>query len=122
MKAVLLPKGASISFRFYAPEGDAALRTALIPTLPCKKEQLRYRVTLDSDTTFTYSLNEQGASERWKVNVLRGQAIRTDDVRLTSGTHTLTIQALDDGIIVDQWMLDYDRDRQFYLFPVKPAI
>ena len=122
MKAVLLPKGASISFQFYAPEGDAALRTALIPTLPCKKEQLRYRVTLDSDTTFTYSLDEQGASERWKVNVLRGQAIRTDDVRLSSGTHTLTIQALDDGIIVDQWMLDYDRDRQFYLFPVKPAM
>ena len=122
MKAVLLPKGASISFQFYAPEGNAALRTALIPTLPCKKEQLRYRVTLDSDTTFTYSLSEQGMSERWKVNVLRGQAIRTDDVRLSSGTHTLTIQALDDGIIVDQWMLDYDRDRQFYLFPVKPAI
>ena len=119
---MLLPKGASISFQFYAPEGDAALRTALIPTLPCKKEQLRYRVTLDSDTTFTYSLDEQGASERWKVNVLRGQAIRTDDVRLSSGTHTLTIQALDDGIIVDQWMLDYDRDRQFYLFPVKPAM
>ena len=122
MKAVLLPKGASISFQFYAPEGNAALRTALIPTLPYKKEQLRYRVTLDSGTTFTYSLSEQGMSERWKVNVLRGQAIRTDDVRLSSGTHTLTIQALDDGIIVDQWMLDYDRDRQFYLFPAKPAI
>lgn len=122
MKAVVLPKGTSISFQFYAPEGEAALRTALIPTLPCKNGQLRYTVTLDSDTTFTYSLGEQDSSERWKVNVLRGQAIRTDDIRLSSGTHTLTIRALDDGIIVDQWMLDYDRDRQFYIFPVKPAI
>jgi hypothetical protein len=34
------------------------------------------------------------------------------------GTHTLEIEALDEGIVVDQWLLDYNLKRQFYRFPL----
>ncbi|MBQ3946463.1 MAG: hypothetical protein II670_12785, partial [Alphaproteobacteria bacterium] len=60
-------------------------------------------------------------SERWKQNVLRGQAIREVKTYLGWGTHTLKIKALDEHIIVDQWMVDYDPEREFYLFPIEPT-
>jgi hypothetical protein len=31
---------------------------------------------------------------------------------------TLTLSAVDDHIIFDQWMIDYDKDRPFYIIPV----
>ena len=34
------------------------------------------------------------------------------------GTHTVVIEALDDHIIVDQWLLDYNTKRQSYRFPL----
>jgi hypothetical protein len=34
------------------------------------------------------------------------------------GTHTLVIEALDDHIIVGQWLLDYNLKRQHYRFPL----
>ena len=66
-----------------------------------------------------YSLKEPFRSEQWKQNVLRGQALRRQTIRLTSGQHTLTIQALDDHIVVDQWMVDHQTDRQHYLIPIQ---
>lgn len=122
MKAVSLPKGGQLSYQFYAGGGDAVIRTAFIPTQPNDGGDLRVAVSIDGGTPMVYSLREPYRSERWKVNVLRGQAIRTDPIRLTSGTHTLTIKALDDNVVVDQWMIDYYPDRQFYVFPVRPAI
>ena len=38
---------------------------------------------------------------------------------LSEGQHTLKIKALDDHIIMDQWMLDFKKDRKFYVIPVK---
>lgn len=119
MRAVALPKGDKLSYQFYAADGDAVLRTALIPTQPADGGELRYSVSIDDGTPIVHSIKEDGPTERWKVNVLRGQAVRTDEIHLTAGTHKLTIQALDDHIVVDQWMIDYDRDRQFYMFPIK---
>lgn len=118
MRVVALPKGGTVTFNFYAEGGDAVLRTALIPTQPTDGGDLRYAVSIDGQPPFVYSLKEPYRSERWKVNVLRGQTMRTENIRLTRGNHTLTITALDDRIILDQWMIDYDVDRIFYLFPI----
>ena len=38
---------------------------------------------------------------------------------LGKGCHTLTIRALNDHIIVDQWMVDFKQDRKFYIIPVE---
>lgn len=122
MKAVALPKGGSLTYRFYAKGGKAALYTALVPTQPADRGDLRYAVSVDGGEPIVYSLKEDYRSEGWKQNVLRGQALRKTIVQLSSGTHTVEIRALDDNIVVDQWMIDYDIDREFYMFPVKPAM
>lgn len=120
MNAVTLPKDGSLEYAFETTqEGDAMLRVALIPTQPNDKGDLRFSVSVDGAEPTVYSLKEPFRSERWKLNVLRGQAVRELKVAgLKAGTHSLVIKALDNHVIIDQWMVDYDWNRKFYLFPV----
>ncbi len=120
MKAVNISKGASLHFDFYAEKaGKASLKTAMIPTQANDKGDIRYSVSIDGGAPVVYSLKEPFRSERWKTNVLRGQALRTLDIELSPGKHTLTVTALDDHIIMDQWMIDYRKGREFYVFPIR---
>ena len=57
---------------------------------------------IDGAEPAIYSLKEPFRSERWKTNVLNGQAVRDTKAHLSKGGHTLTICALDDHIVVDQ--------------------
>ena len=59
-------------------------------------------MSVDGSEPVVYSLKEPFRSERWKLNVLSGQAIREWEHPLSKGTHTLTIHALDDHIVLDQ--------------------
>ncbi|MBQ0072813.1 MAG: glycosyl hydrolase 115 family protein [Prevotella sp.] len=119
-KALSVAKGSSVTFSFEAKkEGRAVLRTAVIPTHANDNGDIRFSVSVDGAAPVVYSLKEPYRSERWKKNVLRGQAVRTTDVAMTPGTHSVTITALDDHIILDQWMLDYRKERKFYVFPIK---
>ena len=123
MNAVRLPKGGTLTYHFETyRDGDATLLTALIPTQPNDKGDLRYSVSMDGGQPTVFSLKEKYRSDEWKRNVLRGQARRTQSVHLTRGMHTLAIQALDDHVVVDQWMLDYKAGRKFYVVPVKSAL
>ncbi len=120
MNAVSIAKGSSVTYTFDAPKsGDAVIRTAMIPTQSNDKGDIRYSVSIDGGEPVVYSLKEPYRSEGWKQNVLRGQALRNTNVKVGAGTHTLTITALDDHIVFDQWMLDYKSGRQFYMFPIK---
>ena len=122
MKAVRLPKGQSLTYSFCcAEEGEALLRLALIPTQPSDRGDLRFSVSLDGGKPHTFSLKEPFRSERWKQNVLRQQAIREIPVSIGKGTHTLTFQALDHHIVLDQWMIDFHPTRKCYMFPISPA-
>lgn len=120
MNAVAVPKDGSLEYSFETTqEGDAMLRVALIPTQPNDKGDLRFSVSVDGAEPTVYSLKEPFRSERWKLNVLRGQAVRELKLAgLKAGTHSLVIKALDNHVIIDQWMVDYDWNRKFYLFPV----
>jgi hypothetical protein len=100
-------------------EGDATLYTAMIPTQPNDRGDLRYQVTLDDQEPVTISLKEKYRSEFWKLSVLRGQALKQTSVNVSKGKHTLKIKALDDHIIMDQWMLDFKKDRKFYVIPAR---
>ena len=119
MNAVSIPKGCELTFEFDTQkEGDATLYTAMIPTQPNDKGDLRYQVTIDDQEPVVISLKEKYRSEFWKTSVLRGQALKTTPVKVNSGHHTLKIKALDDHIIMDQWMLDFQPNRKFYVIPV----
>ena len=120
MNAVAVPKNGTLTYDFTSDkDGDATLYTAMIPTQPNDSGDLRYAVRIDDGEETVISLKEPFRSERWKKNVLRGQALRTTPVHITKGQHTLTIRALDAHIVADQWMIDFKPNRKFYLIPAK---
>ena len=126
MKAVSIPKGCELTYEFESPlssegsgEAEAILYTAMIPTQPNEKGDLRYQIQLDKQAPVTISLKEPYRSEFWKVSVLRGQALKKTPIKVAKGKHTLKIKALDDHIILDQWMIDFKKERKFYVIPVK---
>ena len=119
MNAVSLPRGASLTFEFESLwEGEAVLRTAVIPTQPNDKGDIGFSVSIDGGEPQICSFKEKYRSDSWKENVMRGQAIRNTNHQITKGKHTLVITALDNHVVVDQWMLDFKPDRSFYLFPL----
>ena len=117
-RAVAIPKGGETVYEFETlQDGAATLYTAMIPTQPNDKGDLRYTVQIDDQPAQTISLKEKYRSESWKLNVLRGQALKQTAVSVTKGRHTLRIKALDDHVICDQWMLDFKNNRKFYVIP-----
>ena len=120
MNAVPLPKDEWVSYSFQTEkEGDYALRIALIPTQPLDKGDIRFSVSIDDGEERVFSLKEAYRSEQWKLNVLRGQTVRTINAKLSAGRHQVVVKALDEHIILDQLMLDPDVNRHFYLFPTE---
>ncbi len=106
MNAVSLPKGGALTYRFAVKEaGSYILQIALIPTHAVDSGDIRYSVSIDGSEPTVYSLKEPFRSEQWKQNVLRGQALRDLHLHLSEGSHTLTIRALDEHIVIDQWTL-----------------
>lgn len=123
MKAIALPKDGQMDFKFNIDKrGEAILRIATIPTNASNGGATRYAVSIDGENPQVISLNEPYRSDGWKQQVMRGQAVHSVRVYLDWGSHTLSIKALDPNIIVDQWMIDYEAERKFYLFPIQPAL
>ena len=118
MNAVSIPKGGSLDYTFNTSSaGDAVMKIALIPTQPNDNGDIRFSASIDGGEERVFSLKEPFRSERWKLNVLRGQAVREIELNgLAPGRHTLRIKALDNHIIVDQWNVDFDISRKRYLF------
>ncbi len=122
MQAVAIPKGGELTYEFETQqEGEAVLYTAMIPTQPNDKGDIRYQIILDGQEPITISLKEKYRSDFWKLSVLRGQALKHNQVLIGKGIHTLTIRALDEHIILDQWMLDFQTARKFYMLPLRPS-
>ena len=106
MNAVSLPKDGRLSYRFEVEkDADYTVRAALIPTHPADGKELRFSISIDGQVPMVFNLKEPFRSERWKENVLRGQALRDVPIRLAEGVHTLTIHALDNHVVVDEWKL-----------------
>lgn len=123
-RAVQLSKGSSLHYDFTIGKDWASptLAIAMIPTQPNDNGDIRYSVSIDGGEPMMVSLKEPFRSERWKQNVLRAQALRTLPLpALSAGKHTLTITALDDHIVADQWMIDSRNGRKHYLLPTSSA-
>ena len=102
--AVIVPAGSSITFQLKYPGNDSVrIETCLVPNHPVNGKSLRYRISTDQEEGQIMDYRTHDRSEEWKQNVLRNQAIRTTHHRLGAGkVHTITITALDEGVIVDQ--------------------
>ena len=117
--AVKLPKGAILRYRFVSSSiGDARFTLATIPSYLPYEKNMRVSVSIDGAEPVICQMKEDYNSKEWKMNHWRGQALKNFYVTLLDGYHTVEIKALDDNIIVDQWVLDFDVDREYYVFPV----
>ena len=106
MNAVALPKGTTLNYRFTTQKtDDYQVQLALIPTQPNDNGDLRFSVAIDGGCPTVFTLKEPFRSEQWKQNVLRSHALRELKAHLTSSLHTISIQALDHHIILDQIMI-----------------
>ncbi len=120
MNAVALEKGSSLFYDFdVAESADGVIRVAVIPTHAIDGVDVRFSVSVDGSKPEVFSLKEPFRSERWKENVMRGQSIRNIPVSLKAGRHKLEIKALDNNVVIDQWMWDPQPNRKFYLFPIR---
>lgn len=120
MKAVAVPRNGTLMYEFETTKGgEAVLYVAVIPTQPNDKGDIRFSVSIDGAEAQVCSFREKGRTDTWKNNVLRGQALKKLKVNVAKGKHTLTIKALDNHVVVDQWMLDFNLNRKFYVFPLK---
>ena len=117
MNAVSIPKGGTLDFYFNtSTSGDAIMKIALIPPQPNDNGDIRFSASIDGGEERVFSLKEPFRSERWKLNVLRGQAVREINLDgLAAGKHSLRIKALDNHIIMDQWNVDFNKNRKIYL-------
>ena len=118
MNSVALPKDGTLHYDFDCNySGDAMLRVAVIPTQPNDEGDIRIGVSIDGGEFTVKSYKEKDRTEQWKVNVLRGQAVLSFPIKMMKGHHSLSIKAIDHHVEVDQWMIDFILDRQFYVFP-----
>lgn len=118
--AVPVPKGESLSYEFEtAKSGEAVVRIAVMPTQANDKGDIRFSVSVDGAAPQVFSIKEPYRSDTWKENVMRNQARVSVPVSLSAGKHTLEFSAVDDHIIFDQWMVDFNKARKFYVFPVE---
>ncbi len=103
-KAAGINKGSALTYSFDNLQKDSVeIEIRLLPNHPVQGGKLRFKVTLDGSPSQTVSYEVRGRSEEWKNNVLSNQAIRRVVLplgRLTS--HQLVIEALDEGVVVDQ--------------------
>lgn len=98
--------------------GDALIRTCLLPNHPVNANDIRYALSIDNEDPQIVSFKTEFRSENWKKNVLRNQSVNiTHHILDKPGKHTITIYALDEGVILDQIMLDFKTDRKFYTLP-----
>ena len=116
-KAVKIKKGGFITYQFDAEEGTAELRLALIPTHGRLGVPMALSVSIDDGEPDTLQITNALGTETWKQGVLRGQIIVKHGIQLSAGTHYLVVRALNEPIVIDQWMIDYNKDRRFYIFP-----
>ena len=76
---------------------------AFVPNHPVQSKQLRIRVSVDDMPSKVYDIATYGRSEAWKRNVKRNLALCPLTFGpIGEGRHTLTIEALDPSIILDE--------------------
>lgn len=106
-KAAGIPKGEELTFSFGAWKADSIeIEVRLLPVHPVGGKQLRFSLSLDGAEPRVISYETKGRSEEWKENVLRNQAIRKIMLPVAEKkSHQLLIEALDEGVVLDQIML-----------------
>lgn len=99
-----ISKDSSVMFHFDGcPADSVEVELRLLPAHPVVGNELRVQVSLDEAQLLLVSYRTYGRSEEWKQNVLSNQAVLRLKFPLRGNrTHRITIQALDEGVVLDQ--------------------
>jgi hypothetical protein len=100
--------------------GDVNIKVGIIPQHPVHgKTELRYAVVIDKQKPIIVSNAVEFLSDKWAENTLRNQSLTVVNTHIDEpGEHTICLYALDEELLVDQLMLEFDLDRKHYLIPV----
>ena len=106
IRAMPLPKDCNVSYNFshtFGSDQYVDIELHMLPTHPIDTQQ-RVTVRLDAGATETLTYATEGRSEQWKENVVQNFATITARMPVTSSgsSHTVTIGALDDGVVLDE--------------------
>lgn len=117
-QCVLLPKESTLQYTFSILKGgDARFTLASLPDYAGNKGNQQVSIRIDQGEPVIISLHDDYNSSLWKSDIWRGQTLKSIFITLEKGDHTIDITALDDSVILDQWVLDFDVDREYYAIP-----
>jgi hypothetical protein len=108
----------SATYRFATTTTDdkAMLKVIALPVLPITSENgMRVAVSIDGGAPQILDLKTVEFSQEWRHNVLTNSAVgEINNLRLASGAHTLKAFALDPGVILDRFEIDFTGAQQAY--------
>jgi len=124
LSAIRLKKGEVLEYSFSTTSGgNAELCVCTLPNYALDGGALRYELVLNDGNPIRINTQTQGRSEAWKLRVLRNQSVvRIKLSDLKPGVQKLRLIALDDDVMPDQIMLDFNPARKGYLLPGIPLV
>lgn len=99
--------------------GKVLLKVGTVPIHPVHgKTKLRYAIVIDRQEPVIVSTAAEFLTEKWAENTLRNQSLTISESNiLDDGDHVIRIYALDEEILIDQLMVEFDLERKHYLIP-----
>jgi hypothetical protein len=100
--------------------GNMQIKVGTIPKHPVNKSDIRYAIVIDNQKPQIVSSAAGFLSPKWSENVLRNQSLTITDAFIQNpGEHIIKIYALDEDILLDQIMFEFNKERKHYLIPAK---
>lgn len=102
-------------------KGDVKIKIGTIPMHPVHgNTEMRYAVVIGKQEPIIVSTAAAFLTEKWAENTLRNQSLTITDAYITEpGEQVIRIYALDEELLIDQLMLDFESERKHYLIPVQ---
>jgi hypothetical protein len=119
-KPTALASARPLEYRFAtSTDGGAQIRFVAVPVHALTSDHgVRIAVSLDGAAPQVLDYMTFGRSDEWKENVLTNMAVRTVSVpQLKPGVHTLTVHALDPGVVLDRIEVRMDGAPRYYGLP-----
>ena len=105
------------SFPNYVIDDVATIKAIALPTFPITRgDRLRIAISLDGGPPKVLDFSVVYYGAQWRQNVLDNQAVvALHGVPIAPGSHTLTVTALDPGVTLDRFEIDFAGASQAYL-------
>lgn len=117
--ALLSQNNGGVEYQFECHNsGEVSVRIGFVPQHRSGSKDIRYSVSIDSQEPQIVTINSDFLSDKWSENTLRNQILSsTKHIISRKDVHNIRIKSLDEDICIDQIMVDFEVERDFYLIP-----